>query len=120
MDRMLFSALLTALLLNACVVAPAHRGPVYVVAPALPLTRGVARSGLAEQAAEAGNGLADAGEAQRVPEASLHAAGDIWVYKCEEPGGRHARLAGENKLRTPDTYILTFIPTIKLNRAIGK
>ena len=37
MDRMLFSALLTALLLNACVVAPAHRGPVYVVAPALPL-----------------------------------------------------------------------------------
>lgn len=37
MYRMLFSALVTALLLNACVVAPAHRGPGLVVAPALPV-----------------------------------------------------------------------------------
>ena len=37
MYRMLFVALLAALLLTACVVAPAGRGPAYVVAPALPL-----------------------------------------------------------------------------------
>ena len=32
-----FVALLAVLLLSACVVAPAGRGPAYVVAPALPL-----------------------------------------------------------------------------------
>ena len=37
MHRMLYVALLTALLLPACVVAPADRGPEWVVAPALPL-----------------------------------------------------------------------------------
>lgn len=36
MHRMHYAALLAALLLSACVVAPA--GPDYVVAPALPLT----------------------------------------------------------------------------------
>ena len=37
MYRMLFVVLPAALLLSACVVAPAGRGPAYVVAPALPL-----------------------------------------------------------------------------------
>ena len=37
MYRMLIVAPLTALLLSACVVAPADRGPGMVVAPALPL-----------------------------------------------------------------------------------
>ena len=37
MHRLLFIGLLTAPLLSACVVAPAHRGPGYVVAPALPV-----------------------------------------------------------------------------------
>ena len=37
MSRMLIVAPLTALLLSACVVAPAGRGPGMVVAPALPL-----------------------------------------------------------------------------------
>lgn len=36
MHKMLYVALLTTLLLPACVVVPAH-GPGYVVAPALPL-----------------------------------------------------------------------------------
>ncbi len=37
MHRMPIAALLAALLLSACYVAPAHRGPDYVVAPALPV-----------------------------------------------------------------------------------
>jgi hypothetical protein len=37
LPSMLYAALLTAPLLSACVVAPAGRGPGYVVAPALPL-----------------------------------------------------------------------------------
>ena len=37
MNRMLILAPLTALLLTACVVAPDHHGPGFVVAPALPL-----------------------------------------------------------------------------------
>lgn len=37
MHRMPYAALLAALLLSACYVAPAHRGPDYVVAPALPV-----------------------------------------------------------------------------------
>lgn len=37
MYRMLIVAPLTALLLTACVVTPAHHGPGLVVAPALPL-----------------------------------------------------------------------------------
>lgn len=37
MYRMLIVAPLTALLLNACVLAPAERAPRMVVAPALPL-----------------------------------------------------------------------------------
>jgi len=37
MNKKLFVAPLTALLLTACVVAPAHRGPGLVVAPALPV-----------------------------------------------------------------------------------
>ncbi len=37
MHRMLYGTLLTAFLLSACVVAPAGRGPGYVMAPALPV-----------------------------------------------------------------------------------
>jgi hypothetical protein len=37
MHRTLYAALLAALLLPACYVVPAHRGPDYVVAPALPV-----------------------------------------------------------------------------------
>lgn len=37
MHRKFSIALLAALLLSGCVVAPAHRGPEWVVAPALPL-----------------------------------------------------------------------------------
>ena len=37
MHRTFYIALLAALLLPACVVTPADRGPDYVVAPALPL-----------------------------------------------------------------------------------
>lgn len=37
MNKMLIVASLTALLLNACVVTPAGRGPGMVVAPALPM-----------------------------------------------------------------------------------
>ncbi|MDP1767120.1 MAG: hypothetical protein Q8K83_09495 [Methylotenera sp.] len=37
MNKMLIVASLTAILLNACVVTPAGRGPGMVVAPALPM-----------------------------------------------------------------------------------
>lgn len=37
MNKMLIVVPLMALLLNACVVTPAHRGPGMVVAPALPI-----------------------------------------------------------------------------------
>ncbi len=37
MYKMLIAAPLTALLLTACMVTPAHRGPGVVVAPALPV-----------------------------------------------------------------------------------
>lgn len=37
MSRMLYVAPFAAILLTACVVAPSHRGPGLVVAPALPV-----------------------------------------------------------------------------------
>lgn len=37
MYKTILSATLTAILLSACVVVPAHRGPELVVAPALPV-----------------------------------------------------------------------------------